>query len=102
MLFSVLTVPVAKANTGAATQQSTAQAASVSGTDDQKAAKTTTKAAIKPRDKSVLDDDVLESPLAYLRNAFTPEEEGSDTSVNPGALMITVKALIATLLSTIM
>ncbi|AKD02750.1 hypothetical protein POKO110462_00450 [Pontibacter korlensis] len=58
--------------------------------------------ATKPQDKSVLDSDVLESPLAYFRDAFTPEEEDSNDASGAGVIMITIKALIATLLSTVM
>jgi hypothetical protein len=62
------------------------------------------KAITKPREKSVLDAEVLESPLSYFKRAFSSdEEEQNDTyAANPGAVVITVKALIATLLSTIM
>lgn len=56
----------------------------------------------KPRDKSVLDAEVLDSPLAYFRNAFTSEEDETETNPGTGAVLITVKALIATLLSTVM
>ena len=58
-------------------------------------------AAAKMRDKSVLDADVLDSPLSYFREAFTPEEEKADSDTTP-AMLNTVKALVATLLSTIM
>ncbi len=50
----------------------------------------------------MLDAEVLESPIAYLRDAFSGEEDATDAPVNTGAVMLTVKALVATLLSTIM
>jgi hypothetical protein len=56
----------------------------------------------KPRDKSLLDAEVLASPIAYLRNAFSSEEDESEVSPDSSVVVITVKALIATLLSTIM
>jgi len=57
----------------------------------------------KPQQKSLLDSEVLESPVAYFKHAFTPEKEDtSDTAASPGALVLALKALIATLLSTIM
>ncbi|PTX22496.1 hypothetical protein C8N40_101320 [Pontibacter mucosus] len=59
-------------------------------------------ATSKPQDKSVLDAEVLESPLAYFRNAFTPEDEESDAATGTSAVVVTIKALIATLLSTVM
>lgn len=62
------------------------------------------KTAIKPRDKSVLDAEVLASPIAYLKNALSPEEEEkSESDAGSGdTIVIAVKALVATLLSTIL
>ncbi len=74
-------------------------------TDQNKPQKvTTTKAkvtTVRARDKSVLDAEVLDSPLAYFREAFTPDGEESDGSAAP-AVVNTVKALVATLLSTVL
>ena len=59
-------------------------------------------ATAKPSDKSVLDAEVLESPIAYFRNAFSSEEEETDTVTGTNVVVVTIKALIATLLSTVM
>ena len=95
-------------NNGAATtqsqnQQTTAQAATVSNTDAAKATATAKPktTGVRTRDKSVLDAEVLDSPLSYFKEAFTPEEEKSSSDMMP-AMISTVKALIATLLSTVM
>ncbi|WP_242921901.1 hypothetical protein [Pontibacter liquoris] len=66
------------------------------------AAKPKPKAVTKPRERSVLDAEVLDSPIAYLRDAFSSEEEEeADVPVRSGAVMMTVKAMVAALLSTI-
>ncbi|OKL40886.1 hypothetical protein A3841_13650 [Pontibacter flavimaris] len=65
--------------------------------DKEKPKATTT----KPRERSVLDAEVLESPLAYFRDAFSSEGEESDTATGSNAVVVTLKALIATLLSTV-
>ncbi|MFD2246809.1 hypothetical protein [Pontibacter ruber] len=55
-----------------------------------------------PKQKSVLDAEVLESPISLLKDAFTSsEEDESEVTTQPSTLVLTVKALIATLLSTI-
>ena len=53
------------------------------------------------RQKSVLDEEVLDSPIAFLKEAFSTTEEDTDVTTEPSTLVLTVKALIATLLSTI-
>ncbi|TPE45489.1 hypothetical protein [Pontibacter mangrovi] len=88
---------LAKSSTAATTQQ-VAQAQPAQKGDQAKPQATAT----KPDQKSVLDAEVLESPLEYLRNAFTSEEEETDTSSGSGMVMHTLKALVATLLSTVM
>jgi hypothetical protein len=110
LLLCIIIVPAAQANTNngnsaAATQHTEAQSTTVAvaAPDDAPAAKATNpKAANKPCQKSVLDAEVLESPIGYFRNAFSSEEDEADVAPNSGAVMIAVKALVATLLSTIM
>lgn len=108
ILLCIIVVPTAQANSngnGSATvqQQTVQQNSTVAvSTEDQMNSKPKAKVAAKPRDKSVLDAEVLASPIAYFRNAFTSEEDDSAAAPNSGAVMITVKALVATLLSTIM
>ena len=99
-LLLSLPCPYALANNGPAAAQTTTTTED-NGTTSKAGAKPKTKpVAAKTRDKSVLDADALDSPLSYFKEAFTPEEDkeidGSPTLVN------TVKALVATLLSTIM
>ncbi len=57
--------------------------------------------ATKPREKSVLDADVLESPIDYFRDAFSSKEEETDNAAGANAVVVTLKALVATLLSTV-
>ncbi|SFU67897.1 hypothetical protein [Pontibacter akesuensis] len=114
ILLCMLFMPVAQAhaeNNGTGTSNGTANGTAVSTqqttatvSSDQKTVAPAAKAkvaATKPRDKSVLDAEVLESPLDYFRNAFGSEEEEADAA-RAGAVIITVKALVATLLSTVM
>ena len=98
-----LPCPSALANNGPSNgQQTTVSQTTTPTPDDQStqkvaAAKPKAKPAVtKTRDKSVLDAEVLDSPLSYFKEAFTPEDE------NTPALVNTVKALVATLLSTVM
>ncbi|MEJ8758341.1 hypothetical protein WG947_15110 [Pontibacter sp. H259] len=101
VLLFTLPCPLAIAHNGTNTSQTTA---SQTTPEDQAAAQ---KAAAKPkpkpvaktRDKSVLDAEVLDRPLSYFKEAFTPEEDNESGSP---ALVNTVKALVATLLSTVM
>ena len=82
--------------TDSATPQADAKVATATGT----AAKP--KAVTKPSEKSILDADVLDSPMSYLRDAFsTAESENVETTAHSGPIMMTLKALIASLLSTI-
>ncbi|MBX0334363.1 hypothetical protein K3G39_14060 [Pontibacter sp. HSC-14F20] len=63
---------------------------------------------IKPlapkKEKSVLDADVLESPLSFFKDlsSRSEEEESSDLTVKSSTIVLALKALAATLLSTIM
>lgn len=110
LLLCMIIVPTAQAgafdNSGAATtataQQTNGQSTATAVAGDTNPAKDKPKVSTRPREKSVLDAEVLESPMAYFRNAFSSEEDDSDAASSSGAIMITVKALIATLLSTIM
>ncbi|RIJ37569.1 hypothetical protein [Pontibacter oryzae] len=115
VLLCLLVIPVAQAHAEvlpasingttavtATTQQNNATLQQASEQKGQDTPKPKAKPSTKPRDKSVLDTEVLESPLAYFRDAFGSEEEDSDSSAKSGAVMITLKALMATLLSTVM
>lgn len=125
LLLCMIVVPAAQANTGTnggasvasvegtgsnggatvtanaqQTQHTNGQSAATAATNDP--AKGKQKVSTKPRDKSVLDAEVLESPIGYLKNAFSSEEDSADAAPSSNAVMLTVKALVATLLSTIM
>ncbi|WP_089318037.1 hypothetical protein [Pontibacter ummariensis] len=109
VLLSILIMPAALANgnnngNSATVSASATPQVSPLATEDTKASKATpaTKVAPKPKEKSVLDAEVLESPMEYFKKAFSSDEEGgADTAPNSGAAMMTVKALVAMLLSTI-
>ncbi|WP_345160894.1 hypothetical protein [Pontibacter saemangeumensis] len=108
ILLCLVIVPTAQANTNGsattttATQQADTQPPAVDVPGGTKAAKAKPKAATKPASKSVLDEEVLDSPISYLRNAFSSQEDGADAMPNSSPVMVTVKALVATLLSTIL
>jgi hypothetical protein len=106
MVIMPTTQAYAETNNGtsATTQQvmqdaTAPQAVTAQGTtpDKEKPKATTT----KPRERSVLDAEVLESPLAYFRDAFSSDGDESDSATGSNAVVVTLKALIATLLSTV-
>ncbi|ARS36968.1 hypothetical protein CA264_16895 [Pontibacter actiniarum] len=104
VLLCLFVMPVAQAsNSNTTPANATVAQQSAEQQNEDKATKAKPKTAIKPREKSVLDTDVLESPVAYFRDAFSSEEDGTgSTAPKSGVVMITLKALIATLLSTVM
>ena len=109
VLLCLLIVPVAQANNGngsngaaVTTVQQATPATTASAAEASKTVKKEKAPATKPQNKSVLDTEVLDSPIGYFKKAFASEEDEADAVANNGAVMITVKALIATLLSTIM
>lgn len=69
---------------------------------EQATAKVKVDTAKPAQENSVLDADVLDKPLSYFKNAFIPDEEDSSSDSDPSTIVMTVKALVATLLSTIM
>lgn len=100
MLLS-LPCPEVLANNGPNTTTQSSTAAADNDTTTKSASKTKAKSSTtRVKDKSVLDAEVLDSPLAYFKEAFTPEDENNDSDAAP-ALVNTVKALVATLLSTV-
>lgn len=102
MLLCLFFVPTAQSNGNNGGTTSTQQNTLPTTAEDAKTVKPKPKATTKPQNKSVLDTEVLDSPISYFKKAFSSEEEETDTSSSSGAVIITVKALIATLLSTIM
>jgi hypothetical protein len=100
MLLSMPCPDVFANNGPSSTTQNTTATVDTDTSGNKSAAKAKDKSSTtRVKDRSVLDADVLDSPLAYFKEAFTPEDE-SDDNVAP-ALMNTVKALVATLLSTV-
>ncbi len=98
----LIVLPTAQATTTRCTTATTQQTtATLSGSGIKKAEPQKDKP--KADSKSVLDAEVLASPFTYFRNAFFSEEsEERDVTANPGVLMLAIKALFATLLSTIL
>lgn len=106
-LLCMIVMPTtqAHASNGNGNNGSTTTAAPQQAPEQQKASATKAtpaKKTTKPREKSVLDSEVLESPISYFRDAFSSGEDESDTASRSSAVVITVKTLIATLLSTVM
>lgn len=111
MVLCLVIVPTAQANNGSnattttaatSTQQSTTQANATAAHTDINPPKSKSKKAASPADKSLLDDEVLDSPISYFREAFSSEEDSKEAAPSSDALTMTVKALVATLLSTIL
>ncbi|RDV13063.1 hypothetical protein DXT99_21430 [Pontibacter diazotrophicus] len=114
LLLCMIIVPTAQASTnnngGASTtstaatvsEQTNSQSAVTAVAGDTNPAKAKQKVITKPPEKSMLDTEVLASPMAYFKNAFSSEEDSADSASNTNVVMLAVKALIATLLSTIM
>lgn len=104
LLLGSVTAPLAAdPNNGAASTQSTVESttAPAAATPADKSTDKTAVATPK-KQKSVLDAESLESPLSFFRDITSPDEDDSDITVKPGAMMLALKALVATLLSTIM
>lgn len=57
--------------------------------------------AAKANQKSIFDADVLESPFSFFKDA-NAENDNADAAPQMNAVIIAVKALIATLLSTVL
>lgn len=118
LLLCMIIVPAAQANTNntgntsstagtsattiTTTQQKSSESTATVVAGDTNPANGKQKVNTKPREKSVLDAEVLESPMAYFKNAFSSEEDSAEAAPSSDAVMLTVKALVATLLSTIM
>lgn len=101
LMLWVTSAPEAQANNGTSTATVQKPAVETPATTNNPNKKQT-KAAKKPSQKSVLDADMLEKPLSFFKNAFSAEDDDdSDLLSHSNAIMITIKALIASLLSTI-
>ncbi len=114
LLLCMVVVPTAQASTNnnggssttaAATtvsEHTNSQSTVTAVIGDTNSAKARQKVSNKPPEKSMLDTEVLASPVAYFKNAFSSEEDSADAASSPNVVMHAVKALIAMMLSTIM
>ena len=89
-------------NDSASTATTTMQTQTAAATDGTRPKEAKSEASSKPPSRSVLDDEMLSSPISYFREAFSSEEEDADTAPGPDAVTMTVMALVAALLSTIL
>ena len=101
MLLGLATAPyAAELHNGCATSQvvvETANAPVAAVSVDN----TATSPTPEKKQKSALDAEALESPLSLFKDIASSDEEDSEMSVKPGMMVMALKALIATLLSTI-
>lgn len=97
MLLSIAFCPAADLQTKPAATQS----ATLPASEATVAAQTDAPAPKDSKQKSVLDEEVLDSPISFLKDAFSSSEEDTDVTTQPSTLVLAVKALFATLLSTI-
>jgi hypothetical protein len=97
LLLGVTTMPnAAQLQNGNASTQTTIVA------DAPATNATSAKPAVSKKQKSVLDADVLESPFSFFKDMSGSDEDESEVNVKPSAVVLALKALAATLLSTIM
>jgi len=98
LLLCLTAMPAAEANNGSSSQK----AATVEQQDANKQTKQPA-ATPKPRQKSILDADVLDRPLSFFSNPYTSDEDddSDDMFSHTTTVVVAVKALIASLLSTI-
>ena len=90
-------------NDSASTATTTMQTQTAAATDGTRPEEAKSEASSKPPSRSVLDDEMLDSPISYFREAFSSaEKEDAGASPGPDAVTMTVKALFAALLSTIL
>lgn len=104
VLLCITATPDAYANNNGASvtpAQNTEASIGSNGAQDKK--HTQTKAAQKPGQKSIFDADVLERPLSYFRNSLSSDEDKDDDDMLSygNTVIIAIKALLASLLSTI-
>ena len=97
LLLGVTTTPnAAQLQNGNPSAQTTAVA-------DAPATNASTAKPIAPKkQKSILDADALESPFSFFKDMSGSDEDESEMNVKPSTVVLALKALAATLLSTIM
>lgn len=99
VLLCVSTAPDAQANNG--TNVSSAHKAETPATTTQNSKKpdATTQ---KQHPKSVFDADVLERPLSFFKDSYSSEDDDNEYASHTSTIFNAIKALIASLLSTIL
>lgn len=104
LLLGVTAAPyAANLNNGKATAETHALApASTQGGASTNTGNTTKPAEAPKKQKSVFDADALQSPLSFLKDATSSDEEDNDIAAKSSMVVLALKALAATLLSTIM
>lgn len=101
LLFGAATAPgAAELQNGNASAQTTAVATTDASVANSNAS--TAKSDTPKKQKSILDADVLESPLSFFKDLSASDDDDSEVNVKPSAIVLALKALAATLLSTIM
>lgn len=104
LLLAATTVPsVANLNTNKDTTHTHALAkAPVQNTLATEAPKSGELATGSQKQKSVFDDDALQSPFSFLKDTSGTHEGNNDITAASSTVVLALKALAATLLSTIM
>ncbi|WP_299706511.1 hypothetical protein [uncultured Pontibacter sp.] len=97
LLFGVTTTPNAAQLQNGNTSAQTTVVADAPATNA-----TAAQPAAPKKQKSVLDADALESPFSFFKDVSGVEEDESEVNVKPSVVVLALKALAATLLSTIM
>lgn len=102
VLLCVTAAPDAHANNKHSATASQATETSITLNSTQGNKQTQSKENQKPSQKSIFDADVLERPLSYFINSFSSDEDDDEDMLSYGnTIIITIKALLASLLSTI-
>ncbi|WP_299990071.1 hypothetical protein [uncultured Pontibacter sp.] len=101
LLLGVTATPnAAHLNNGNSTAEATTV---IAPNTNSPAATNATEPATPKKQKSVLDADALDSPFSFFKDlSGSDEDDSSDVTVKSSTVILALKALAATLLSTIM
>lgn len=103
MLLGVATTPhAAELHDGTATSQAIVEQKTNEASATASTKTATAQPATQKKQKSVLDAEALESPFSFFTDMSSSEEDESEVSAKSSAMVLALKALAATLLSTIM
>ena len=103
-LLCLTAAPDAHANTGSSSSVTPTQTTEATTGSKESQDSKSPKAAQKPSQKSIFDADVLERPLSYFKNSFSSDNDNDDDDdmlSHGNTVIIAIKALLASLLSTI-